>query len=428
MNLLGFLAIVITVTGLVWLLQVLLNGKDRIDINVSVGRKPSSGTISSSSTSLKTGTEKTESTSSDSILGDVLQPATRVIDTERKNSAESVEQPDSAVGIVRETDAPRQDSLLNQVASGNNINSIIPADNKLSSEDEYIDTVLKDANFVDITDVSSLEEVDPSQLAPQIGQLTYSCFGSIVEQMPPGSFDKPQSPQHIEAMFELLRESTQRIEQQMIALNALQHSLFSLATQQKERSATNTTDNHSRTEESGQSETTEYSFGDDDGLEESAFGGGLAAQLDIVYPEGESQSAQATEYFTASEAGVEMPEDAMQSFDLDEISEPIIEVRQPILNYLAGLNQTGELSHEVVAAIQRKAPTREVKHRVRQVLRAIDHYNFSSDANALLRITAVFQNLPRDLKNNDPIVASIGRKFGILEPSDEPVSVEDDDQ
>ena len=427
MNFLGFLAIVTTVTGLIWLLQILLKGKDQIDINISVGRKAPSITNNLVTTSTKNNIGSTDSLSANSILGDVLQPIPLSGAIEKKDLIESSTQPTPVVDTVRGKDNSQQGVFSPPLTFEKKVDLVSQIDKQSSSEDAYIDTAFNDTKFVNLADESLLEEVSQGQLPSQIGQLTYSCFGGIAEQMPPGSFDKTQSQQHIEAMFEVLRESTQRIETQMIALNAVQRTLFSLATQQKEKATVATTDDHSQNVDSQQSESTEYSFSDDENLEESTFGGGLAAQLDSIYPEDESQSAQETEFISTSEAGMDMPEDAMQSYDLNEVSEPITEVRYPILNYLAGLNQTGELSYEVVAAIKRKAPTREVKHRVRQVLRAIDHYNFSSDANALLRITAVFRDLPRDLENYDPDVAMIGEKFGILEPSDEPVSNEDGD-
>ena len=426
MNFLGFLAIVITVTGLVWLLQLLLKGNNQVDINLSIGRTNSAAdTVSVSPTQQKSNID-TALPPADSILGDVLQTGMRSTGPEHSiySSAPYLKPPLLDNSTVEKA-VTQQGDRQNQTPRQNVKDSISPVEINPLLEDAYIDTVLKEAEFFDRTNVALLEEVNRGQLPPQVGQLTYSCFGSIAEQMPPDSFDKPQSPQHVEAMFELLRESTQRIEQQMIALNAVQRSLFRLATQHTEKAATGPANGDSQTIESQQEESSEYSFSDEEGLEESTFGGGLDAQLSSVYPEGESQGAQPTEFFSASEAGMDMPEEAFQSFDLNEISEPVTEVRQPIFNYLAGLNQTGELSYEVVAAVKRKAPTREVKHRVRQVLRAIDYYNFSSDANALLRVTAVFASLPENLEEFDEDIAAIGRKFGILAPSDEPVTSED---
>ena len=380
MNLLGFLAIVIAVTGLVWLLQMIFKGKDRIDINFSVGRS--------------------------SIPPQELPIKTNLIWEAPTSTAGS----DSDSTFGAQTPRPTAPVAAKPI-------STTASEPDQTNQDAYLTFI--DENFEEHSNDSLLKADDSSQPGPLIGQLTFSGFGNLSAHLPLDSFDKPQSPEQIEAMFAVLRESTRRIEEQMIALYEVHRSM---GTKQNTTLSPSPSSPLTNTDDSG-----DYDFGDDDDLTGSSFGGGLGAQLGQAYPEDESQSAPPSEFLTMGELGISISDDAFQTYDADAVLESVPEIRQEALPYFANLNKTGELSYEVVNAIKRKAPIREVKHRVRQVLRAIDHFNFSSDANAALRVTAAFRQLPMDLGEFDNDVAAIGRRFGLIEPENDPLPVEADE-
>ncbi|GAB3789349.1 hypothetical protein GCM10028818_57760 [Spirosoma horti] len=400
MNLLGFLAIIISVTGLIWLLQIIFKGKERIDINLSVGRRATSSsempTNLADSKKTHPGIPQTEP---NSILGEVVSIGSKI--------------PSSAT------------STADSSASTNPINATPrshPTESNGTDPDAYLHKAFEDESFEEHTNESLLQEVAGGQLTPPMGQLTLSGFGSIASQLPSDSFDKPQSSEQIEAMFAVLKESTRRIEQQMIALYEVHRSM-----QANQDTPSNLA--QSTLEDQTANDAGDYDFGadDDDNDNEHSFGGGLNTQLTTSTPDEESQSAPATEFImTMDELSILVPAGTIQTFDASDVLEPAPEIRHEALPYFANLNKTGELGYEVVEAIKRKAPTREVRHRVRQVIRAIDHFNLNSDANAALRLTAVFRHLPEHLGEYDDDVAAIGRKFGLIEPASEPASVEAD--
>ena len=400
MNLLGFLAIVIAVTGMVWLLQMIFKGKDRIDINLSVGRSPAS----SLENPTRDGVSKKHPSSiphrdKDSILDEVGSVGDKIHLSSTPTTNSSV----SADPIV---ETPHLDSTQST----------------FKDEDAYLDQVLDDELFEEHTNESLLREVTDGQLTPPTGHLTFSGFGSLVAQLPADSFDKPQSSEQIEAMFAVLRESTRRIEQQMIALYEVHRS--KLAPQIDSSPAISV-----EPESQSENESDDYSFNDDDDEPTVVnFGGGIDSVLTPKdSPEYNVDSEPTTELISMEELGLNIPDDAFQTHDMADVLEPSDEIRKEALPYLASLNKTGELSYEVVSALKRKATSREVKHRVRQVLRAIDHFDLSGDANAALRVTAVFRHLPEDLGEFDNDIAAIGRRFGLIEPQDDPTPVEVDE-
>jgi hypothetical protein len=400
MNLLGFLAIVIAVTGMVWLLQLIFKGKDRIDINLSVGRRATSSS----------------------------EMPTNVADSKKPHPGITQSEPDSILGDVVSIGCKKPSSSPSTADSSASTNQIIdspgssPAGSNQTDQDAYLNKALEDESFEEHTNESLLQEVANGQLTPPMGQLTFSGFGSIASQLPSDSFDKPQSPEQIEAMFAVLKESTRRIEQQMIALYEVHRSM-----QVNQDTPSNLA--QSTVEDQTANDAGDYDFGedDDDNDNEHSFGGGLNTQLTTNPSDEESQSAPATEFImTMDELSILVPDGTIQTFDASDVLEPAPEIRHEALPYFANLNKTGELGFNVVEAIKRRAPSREVKHRVRQVIRAIDHFNLNNDANAALRLTAVFRHLPEHLGEYDDDVAAIGRKFGLIEPASEPAPVEAD--
>lgn len=406
MNLLGFFAIVISVTGLIWLLQLLFKGKDRIDINLSVGRatdhqdKPPGQRTQSDPLTTSTNSEAND------ILGNVVLSKSFMMSQDKKPLPAEATQPNGdPSGPASKDQATKQP---------------VPVDPQL--DDSYIDKALEDEDFQDYSTESLLQE-DPTGIgAPVLGQITLSPFSQIAAQLPDNSFRGPQNAEQIEAMFELLRENTSRIEQQMIALYAMVKSQSS-PTSQAVTSAIETKWGKDQTTD----DSSDYQFGDEDELVAPAFGGGLTKQFESINDENPAETQPAVEFLSLKELGGKLPADAFQTYDLSEITEPVEVERKELLPYLASLTKTGELSHDIVEAVKQKASTKVVRHRVRQLLRALDHYRLSNDSNAALRVTAVMSQLPPDLGKYSEAIFDIGRKFGMVEPSDEPEPVEADE-
>lgn len=409
MNLISFLSIVITVTGLVWLLQLLLKGKDRIDINLSVGRTSSSVDSTLSSETATQASQETTQNKDDGVLGKVLLPQNFVRDH---------------VG----TQPKMTSAATNSSLSPSNVPSPnFPSTDEEKRDDAYIDKALQDETLENYTSESLLKEATDGQLTPAFGYVSLNPFASIANELPAGSFDTPQGTEQIEAMFELLRENTRRIEQQMMALYVFQRASLKGPTQTSTSSAHTNQDKVSLSDVEGES-SGDYDFSDDNAA--SPFGGGLNKQLNTLDGDDDFEAQPGVEFFSAEELGGEMPADACQTYDLDQIRETpetAGEITVELLPYMAALNKTGELSHDVVNAIRQKETSKVVKHRVRQLLRAIDHYRLSGDSNAALRVTAVMSKLPVDLGKYANAVSDIGRKFGLTEPEDEPAPVETDE-
>ncbi|RYF68383.1 MAG: PepSY domain-containing protein [Cytophagaceae bacterium] len=405
MNLLGFFAIVIAVTGVVWLLQLFFQDKGRIDINLSVGHRSSSG---SGKVELPKVASKPNGVSAGglSILGDVV--LTRSPQSTQSGSNSQLAQDESAYG--------------NHTASTPDG----PKTSEPSTDDAYIDQALADETFEDYTTESILKEDQDSIRTPALGQITLSPFASITDQLPAESFAKPQTPEQIEAMFELLRESTRRIEQQMMALYAVVrtqtlHSTGEVTpgSGETESSISNQGNDSLTQAEDG---VNVYEFDDENAAPVNSFGSGLDEQLGGLVDEAE----RGVEYLTMEELGGELPADACKTYDLSEITEPVEDQPKELLPYLASLNRTGELSYDIVESIKKKEPTKVVRHRVRQLIRAIDHYRLNNDSNAAIRVTAVMSQLPTDLGRYAPSIYDIGRKFGLAAPEElaEPVEAD----
>jgi hypothetical protein len=408
MNLLGFIAIVIAVTGVVWLLQLLFQDKGRIDINLSVGRRSSSelGQVKGEKEIVDPVAKSAESLS---ILGDVVLTAGGPL-SQRTSSNSQLGQTESAGELA---------SATHTAPKPNSADTSDP-----SPEDTYIDQALADETFEDYTTESILKEDQEGIRTPALGQIKLSPFASITDQLPAESFAKPQTPEQIEAMFDLLRESTRRIEQQMMALYAVVRTqsmhIAGEVTSIEADESINDQGNESLTQE--ETGVNVYDFDDDEAAPDNTFGSGLNQQLGSLTDEAE----RGVEYLTMEELGGELPADACKTYDLSEITEPVEDQAKELLPYLASLNRTGELSYDIVESIKKKEPTKVVRHRVRQLIRAIDHYRLNNDSNAAIRVTAVMSQLPTDLGKYAASIYDIGRKFGLAAPEELPEPVEAD--
>ena len=409
MNLLGFIAIVIAVTGVVWLLQLFFQYKGRIDINLSIGRGNLSKSEKADATNERSN-KVTNPTDSQSILGDVVLTGSPQSKLSSANAQfDKTELSGKSVNSNQSDDKPESSEAGDHV-----------------TDDAYIDQALADESFEDYTSESILKENEQGIRLPSLGQITLSPFANITNQLPSDSFTNSQTPEQIEAMFDLLRESTRRIEQQMMALYAVVRTQALHPTSQVISESTEADglidQQNDENLTKGNGEVNVYDFDDDDSPDTS-FGSGLDQQLGNLSDEQE----RGAEYISVEELGGELPEDACKTYDLSEIMETEEEQPKELLPYLASLNKTGELSHDIVESIKKKAPTKIVRHRVRQLIRAIDHYRLNNDANAAIRVTAVMSQLPTDLGKYAASIYDIGRKFGLAAPEElsEPIEADE---